>query len=82
MGELTNDSNVAIDHNSYSSDRPPEEELEVMTLLVQGVGDRAIAHRLGISVTTVRRRARRFCARLGVATRIQAGIEAHRRGWL
>lgn len=64
------------------SSKPPEEELEVMALVVAGLPDRAIAQRLGISVTTVRRRARRFCARLGVATRIEAGLEARARGWL
>lgn len=61
---------------------PPHQELEVMAFVVKGMSDRSIARQLGMSVTTVRRRVRRFCTRLGVSTRIEAGMEARRRGWL
>jgi DNA-binding NarL/FixJ family response regulator len=61
---------------------PPPEELEVMALIVRGLSDRAVAEHLEVSVTTVRRRARRFCNRLGVSTRIEACMEARRLGWL
>lgn len=53
-----------------------------MAFVVKGMSDRSIARQLGMSVTTVRRRVRRFCTRLGVSTRIEAGMEARRRGWL
>lgn len=61
---------------------PTKEEIEVMHLVVAGLSDHTIARRLGISIRTVRRRARSFCKRMDAATRIEAAAIAIRRGWL
>ena len=61
---------------------PPEEELVVMRLVVEGLTDQAIARRIGVSIITVRRRAVRFRRRLGASTRIEAAVLATKRGWL
>ena len=61
---------------------PPEEEIQVMTLIVSGLTDQAIARRLGVSVITVRRRATRFRHRMGASTRIEAAVIAAKRGIL
>lgn len=61
---------------------PSEEEIEVMHLVVEGLSDYVIARRLGISIRTVRRRARRFCKRMNAQTRVEAAAIAIRRGWL
>lgn len=60
----------------------PKDEAALLTLLLTGMKDEAVAHHLGISVRTVRRRLRTLMDRLGVQTRFQAGVEAHRRGWV
>jgi len=61
---------------------PPEEELEVMRMIANGLKDRAIARRLGVSAVTVRRRARRFRDRVGAENRMQAIAIAACKGWL
>lgn len=67
---------------SRSSDRPSEEEIQVMQMVAGGLKDHAIARRLGVSIVTVRRRARRFRSRVGAANRSQAIAFAANRGWL
>lgn len=67
--------------------RPPRnkhlaKELEVMRLIAEGLKDDAVARRLGVSEVTVRRRIRRFRARVGATSRVQAAVEACRRNWL
>ncbi len=60
-----------------------DEEMEVvLALLTAGLTDEAIAHQLGISIRTVRRRIRRLMDHLGVASRFQAGLQAAKRGWI
>jgi predicted transcriptional regulator len=60
-----------------------DEEMEVvLALMTAGLTDEAIAHQLGISIRTVRRRIRRLMDHLGVASRFQAGLQAAKRGWL
>lgn len=61
---------------------PPDDELEVMRFVVEGLTDLAIARRIGVSIITVRRRAARFRKRLAAATRIEAAVLAAKRGWL
>lgn len=61
---------------------PPEEELIVLRLVVDGLTDHAIAHKLDVSVITVRRRIRSFRERVGASTRLKAIVIAVRRGWL
>lgn len=52
----------------------------ILNLLATGAKDDAIARRLNISVRTCRRHISDLMDSLGVASRFQAGIEAHRRG--
>jgi DNA-binding NarL/FixJ family response regulator len=47
-----------------------------------GLQDDAIAHRLGISTTTVRRHIGAIMSQLGVSSRFAAGAAAQRRGWI
>jgi DNA-binding NarL/FixJ family response regulator len=63
-------------------DEPPADELEVMQLVAEGYKDVAIARRLGVATVTVRRRAQRFCRRVGALNRSQAIAIATARGWI
>ncbi len=54
----------------------------VLELMAEGLQDEAIARRLGISVTTVRRHIAELMSRLGVSSRFAAGAAAQRRGWI
>jgi DNA-binding NarL/FixJ family response regulator len=71
-----------VDPLAEHEPRPPEEELIVLRLVVDGLTDHAIAHKLGISVITVRRRIRSLRDRVGAPTRLKAAVIAARRGWL
>jgi sugar-specific transcriptional regulator TrmB/DNA-binding CsgD family transcriptional regulator len=55
---------------------------DLLNLLLLGLTDAAAATQLGISVRTVQRRLSELMERAGVATRIQLGAEAVRRGWV
>lgn len=59
-----------------------EDEYEVLHLLATGLKDEAIARQLGISMRTTRRRIAGLLGTLGAGSRLQAGIEASRRGLL
>jgi DNA-binding CsgD family transcriptional regulator/DNA-binding Lrp family transcriptional regulator len=59
-----------------------EEDRQLLTLLVSGLKDDAIARQLGWSVRTMRRRMSRLHELLGASNRFQAGVMATRRGWL
>ncbi len=59
-----------------------DQERAILTLMVAGVTDDAIARRLRISRRTVVRHSARLFERLGAKTRFQAGAQAVRRGWL
>ncbi|MER5876399.1 helix-turn-helix domain-containing protein [Streptomyces sp. NPDC060235] len=68
-------------------DAPPEGPLDaddrlMLSLLVSGMKDEAIARQLGWSVRTMRRRTSRLHELLGAANRFQAGVIAQRRGWI
>lgn len=57
------------------------EEARLLALLLSGLTDDAVARHLGIARRTVVRRARSLMDRAGVATRMQLGWHAARRGW-
>lgn len=57
-------------------------DTDLLNLLLIGLTDAAAATQLGISVRTVQRRVADLMERAGVATRIQLGAEAVRRGWI
>ncbi|MEV6046162.1 sigma factor-like helix-turn-helix DNA-binding protein [Streptomyces xanthochromogenes] len=59
-----------------------EEDRQMLTLLVSGLKDEAIARQLGWSVRMMRRRISRLHEELGAANRFQAGVIAARRGWI
>lgn len=60
----------------------PEQERELLSLLVAGVTDKAIATRLGVSTRTVQRRVAELQALANADTRMQLAWQAARRGWL
>ena len=55
-------------------------ELEVLDLLAEGLGNKLIAHRLGISEHTVKTHVSSIFAKLGVSSRTEAVSQAIRRG--
>ncbi|MBC9714376.1 hypothetical protein H9Y04_17595 [Streptomyces sp. TRM66268-LWL] len=59
-----------------------EDDRRMLTLLVAGLKDEAIARQLGWSVRTMRRRISALNEKLGAANRFQAGVIAARRGWI
>jgi predicted DNA-binding transcriptional regulator len=65
-----------------SSDGPSPEHQRLLALLTSGMKDEAIAHHLGWSYRTTRRRIAELLRVLGAETRFQAGIAATRRGWI
>ena len=54
----------------------------LLTLMVSGLKDEAIARQLNWSIRTMRRRMSRLHEELGAANRFQAGVVAARRGWI
>jgi sugar-specific transcriptional regulator TrmB/DNA-binding CsgD family transcriptional regulator len=58
-----------------------EEERRIISLLGVGLSDEAIARQLGIGYRTVQRRVQAVLARLGAASRFQAGVLAASQGW-
>jgi DNA-binding NarL/FixJ family response regulator len=63
-------------------DEPSAVDRKLLGLLATGATDATIAKQLGLSDRTVHRRIHALITRLGVSTRLQAGYEACRRGWL
>jgi DNA-binding NarL/FixJ family response regulator len=55
-------------------------EADLVNLLLAGTKSEAIAHQLGIGVSTAERRIRRLMKALGAETRFQAGYQLARRG--
>jgi DNA-binding CsgD family transcriptional regulator len=55
---------------------------QTVEMMAEGLHDDAIAHRAGISTTTVRRHITAIMARLGVSSRFAAGAAAQRRSWI
>jgi DNA-binding NarL/FixJ family response regulator len=63
-------------------DRMTDDERQLLSLLVAGVTDKAIATQLRVSQRTVQRRIYELMRRCGASTRMQLGWEASRLGWL
>jgi sugar-specific transcriptional regulator TrmB len=59
-----------------------ETDQSVLTLLLAGLTDRAIASQLKLSMRTVQRRVRVIMDIAGVRTRLQLGAHATRAGWI
>jgi DNA-binding NarL/FixJ family response regulator len=60
----------------------PPEERQLLSLLVGGVSDKAVATQLGVSQRTVQRRIYDLMRRAGAHTRMQLAWTASRLGWL
>lgn len=65
-----------------SDDAPTTLDLRILSLLLLGSTDAAIAKQLGLGLRTVQRRVAHMMELAGVTTRLQLGWQAHRRGWL
>lgn len=61
---------------------PTEEDLAIVRMLAKGLTDDVVAHRVGISKRTYRRRLRAVMRKLGAGSRFEAGAVAVRKGWL
>ncbi|MFV0461743.1 MAG: hypothetical protein ACK5MP_00870 [Nostocoides sp.] len=57
-------------------------DAKMLSLLMTGITDQAIAHQLDLSLRTVQRRVHALMDKCGASTRLQLGFEAGRRGWL
>jgi predicted transcriptional regulator len=62
-------------------DRIDEADAQVLTLLLAGLTDQAVASQLGTSLRSVQRRIAALMDRAGVTTRIQLGWHAKSNGW-
>jgi DNA-binding NarL/FixJ family response regulator len=63
-------------------DEPTPRETEVLALVAQGLTNREVAGRLGLSVRTVNAHLFALYKKLGVSSRMHAVREAERRGLL
>ncbi|WP_461169658.1 helix-turn-helix transcriptional regulator [Arthrobacter sp. Z1-15] len=54
----------------------------ILRALAAGQSDEVVARRLGISVRTCRRHIAKMLEDLGAESRFQAGVKAHRAGWI
>jgi len=59
-----------------------ETDQRVLSLLLSGLTDQAVGSQLGLSLRTVQRRVATLMDACGVHTRIQLGLQAHKRGWV
>lgn len=64
------------------AERPTPAQQKVLELMARGLNDDAIARRLDISTTTVRRHITALGDRLGTSSRFALGAAAQRRGWI
>ena len=72
---------LVADHHRQRQMLTPR-ELEVLALLCEGLPNKLIERRLAIGAGTVKCHVANILSKLGVASRLQAVIEAHRRGLL
>ncbi|MBW5250226.1 helix-turn-helix transcriptional regulator [Streptomyces sp. P01-B04] len=61
---------------------PDETDLLLLSLMLTGLTDRAVAARLGLGLRTVQRRLQRLMEVAEVSTRMQLGWHAFERGWV
>ena len=64
------------------ADQPTPAQRKVLELMALGLVDDAIASRLGVSTSTVRRHVTALSTRLGVSSRFAMGAAAQRRHWI
>jgi DNA-binding CsgD family transcriptional regulator len=73
---------LRLQEASEDVDTEEREARTVVGLLAAGLSDTRIAHLLGISERTVRRKVATALTLLGAETRFQAGLRANERGWV
>lgn len=61
---------------------PTEDELALLALMSRGYTDEVVAHKLGLTARTLRRRLRSAMDKLGAASRFEAGFKLAASGWL
>lgn len=61
---------------------PSDDQRKLVTLLLAGLTEEAIASQLSVDARTVRRRINKMFDTLGAETRFQAGVQAAKRGWV
>jgi DNA-binding CsgD family transcriptional regulator len=61
---------------------PSSVERRMLSMLVQGLTDEAVARQLGVSARTVRRMVAQLMEVLGAGSRFEAGVRAVERGWV
>ncbi|MEV1067693.1 helix-turn-helix domain-containing protein [Streptomyces sp. NPDC050263] len=76
------DTGVLETADSSTSGSLSPTDRELLSLLVAGVADKAIASHLSLSRRTVQRRIQSLMERAGAGTRMQLAWQAARRGWL
>ncbi|MDP9181780.1 MAG: LuxR C-terminal-related transcriptional regulator, partial [Actinomycetota bacterium] len=75
-------SRLQLEPSEDGLDVEEREARTVVGLLAAGLSDTRIAHTLGISERTVRRKVATALSLLGAETRFQAGLRAKERGWV
>lgn len=75
-GTVSGTDGSAHGHELSTTDR------QLLSLLVAGVADKAIASQMGLSRRTVQRRIQAMMALAGATTRMQLAWQAARRGWM
>ncbi len=78
---------VVVRHMAGQTERTPDHgltsrELEVLSLVSQGLSNHQIARELGLSVRTVEAHLTHIYNKLDVGSRTEAAVLAHREGWL
>jgi len=68
---------LGLDANHHPAAITPR-ELDVMALLAEGLGNKAIARQLGIKEQTVKKHISRLMEKMGVTNRLQVGLMASR----
>jgi sugar-specific transcriptional regulator TrmB/DNA-binding CsgD family transcriptional regulator len=61
---------------------PSPDDMRLLSLMIGGLADDAVARQLGLSRRTVHRRISRLCREAGVSSRLQLAWRAGERGWL
>jgi predicted transcriptional regulator len=74
------DESIAVDEPRHALPTPLD--LRILSLLLVGATDAAIAKQLGLGLRTVQRRVAHMMELAEVSTRLQLGWQAHERGWL